>query len=694
MQSSDGKFEDLFDKLANHFKFGTPEDCEDLEKWWISRKKLADGVLDSIGWFSRQPLAASRRPLGDVFGYIQGFAPRPLQEAVADEIKGIKEPCVLLVEAPMGEGKTEAAFYAHLELQRSIGHRGLYIALPTKATGNAMFLRTLDFLNSMNPGRTLDLQLVHGSAKQNEAFEKLRLSRVYDQQGDGSVRAGEWFTHKKTALLSEYGVGTVDQALMTILPVWHYFMRLWGLANRVVVFDEIHAYDAYTGTLLLHLIQWLLAMGSSVILLSATLPPAFRRKLAQQVGADFPEIEAEYPRLSIFKQSSMKQRHFENDPSRRRNVAVRGVAPDIASVRECLERGLPKEGRGLFLANTVQRSQDFYHALPHGEPLMRNGARVGKRLPDGTEIYLFHARYPADRRQAREESALELFGKNATREGRKFLIATQVAEQSLDLDFDVMVTDLAPIDLVLQRAGRLWRHSREHRPVSEPFLYVTGLGGEKPPSFAGPLWWKAVYREDLLLRTWNLLKGRNSISLPDEIDKLVRDVYDGLADVEDLGERLLAAEEKGEGNDYALRNQAHQAFIGFPDDASWNDPARYIRADEDEPGLHPTLVAQTRLGKPSVTVIPVFPADDFQPGEKPDTAKAKALTGRSMSLSRAIVLKCLREKGVPDGWKKSSLLRNCIPLVLDKNNRWIEDTSVQLDGELGLVYGAKERVNG
>ena len=151
---------------------------------------------------------------------------------------------------------------------------------------------------------------------------------------------------------------------------------------------------------------------------------------------------------------------------------------------------------------------------------------------------------------------------------------------------------------------------------------------------------------------------------------------------------------KGEGNDYALRNQAHQAFIGFPDDASWNDPARYIRADEDEPGLHPTLVAQTRLGKPSVTVIPVFPADDFQPGEKPDTAKAKALTGRSMSLSRAIVLKCLREKGVPDGWKKSSLLRNCIPLVLDKNNRWIEDTSVQLDGELGLVYGAKERVNG
>ncbi len=96
---------------------------------------------------------------------------------------------------------------------------------------------------------------------------------IHDPETGGEVRAGEWFTNKKRALLSEYGVGTVDQAILPILPVRHNFVRLWGLANRVVVFDEIHAYDAYTGTLLVHLLRWLLSLGSSVVLLSATLPP-------------------------------------------------------------------------------------------------------------------------------------------------------------------------------------------------------------------------------------------------------------------------------------------------------------------------------------------------------------------------------------------------------------------------------------
>ena len=201
----------------------------------------------------------------------------------------------------MGEGKTEAAFFAHLELQRRFGHRGLYVALPTKATGNAMFKRTLKFLRSQGTDRKLDLQLLHGAKLLNDTYQNLRLSGIHDPATGGEVRAGEWFTNKKRALLSEYGVGTVDQALLPILPVRHNFVRLWGLANRVVVFDEIHAYDAYTGTLLVHLLRWLLALGSSVVLLSATLPPSIRRKLAEIVDADLPEQEVEYPRLSVFR---------------------------------------------------------------------------------------------------------------------------------------------------------------------------------------------------------------------------------------------------------------------------------------------------------------------------------------------------------------------------------------------------------
>ena len=206
------------------------------------------------------------------------------------------------------------------------------------------------------------------------------------------------------------------------------------------------------------------------------------------------------------------QKHFEADPTRRRTLRLQGIPPDLPSMRSTLEENLAHGGMGLALVNTVQRAQDLYRLFPEGEPLEREGQRVGKRLSDGTEVFLFHARFPADRRQKREEQALETFGEEWKSGGRKILIATQVAEQSLDLDFDLIATDLAPIDLVLQRAGRLWRHARESRPVSEPILLVAGLAGDEPPSFGKPLWWGAVYREDILLRTWSLLRARQNLT--------------------------------------------------------------------------------------------------------------------------------------------------------------------------------------
>jgi len=253
-----------------------------------------------------------------------------LQQTVAEALADLDQSAILLVEAPMGEGKTEAAFYAHLELQRQLGHRGLYVALPTKATGNAMFERTLKFLRDQGTERTLDLQLLHGSTFLNDTFQDLCISGIHDPVTGGEIRAAEWFTPKKRALLSEYGVGTVDQALLPILPVKHHFVRLWGLANRVVVFDEIHAYDAYTGTLLFNLIRWLLALGSSVVLLSATLSPSIRRRLAGVVGAYLPDQEEEYPRLSIFQPRLVKQTHFDADPARRLTVRVQGIGEDLS----------------------------------------------------------------------------------------------------------------------------------------------------------------------------------------------------------------------------------------------------------------------------------------------------------------------------------------------------------------------------
>jgi CRISPR-associated endonuclease/helicase Cas3 len=671
------------------FPFGSPNDCEDLHEWFRKRRARADQALDAIGWEIRTPLSPWPKSFEQVFG----FAPRPLQQAVAETLADIREPAILLLEAPMGEGKTEAALFAHLELQRRFGHRGLYVALPTKATGNAMFKRTLKFLRSQGTDRTLDLQLLHGAKLLNDTFQNLHLSGIYDPATGGEVRAGEWFTNKKRALLSEYGVGTVDQALLTILPVRHNFVRLWGLANRVVVFDEIHAYDAYTGTLLVHLLRWLVALGSSVVLLSATLSPSIRRKLAAVVDADLPVQEAEYPRLSVFRPGAMEQKHFEADPARRRTLRLQAIPADLPNIRSGMEEHLARGGMGLVLVNTVQRAQDLYRLFPEGEPLEREGERVGKRLSDETEVFLFHARFPAERRQKREDHALEAFGESGSRTGRNILIATQVAEQSLDLDFDLIATDLAPIDLVLQRAGRLWRHARKFRPVSEPILLVAGLAGDAPPLFGKPLWWGAVYREDILLRTWSLLRDgqRQDLTLPDEIDGLVQAVYEDQVDVsESLRERLEKALVAEEGEAIAHSGQAHQAIIGLPDDASWNQPERFVLYDEDEPGMHRTLMAQTRLGEDSVVAIPLSPEDGFHPGVTPDFALAKSWFLRAVSLSRKGVVKKLQVLRVPEDWKNSSLLRTCFPLLLDAEGRWAEDETVRLDDDLGLVYGPKE----
>ncbi|MFQ5510029.1 MAG: CRISPR-associated helicase Cas3' [Leptospirillia bacterium] len=682
-------FADWIGSNEEWFPYGTPEDCTDLPGWFRQRRDRAARALDAIGWAPRTPLSPEARTFEQVFD----FSPRPLQQAVAEAVAGLNEPAVLLVEAPMGEGKTEAAFFAHLELQRRFGHRGLYVALPTQATGNAMFTRTLKFLRDQGTNRTLDLQLLHGAAALNEPFRDLRLSGIHDPAAGGAVRSGEWFTRKKRALLSEYGVGTVDQALLPILPVRHHFVRLWGLANRVVVFDEIHAYDAYTGTLLDHLLRWLLALGSSVVLLSATLPPSARRKLAAAVNADPPEREAPYPRLSVFRPGAVEQVHFEADPKRRLTLRLEPMPPDLPHIRSALEEHLADGGMGLALVNTVQRAQDLYRLFPDGEPLERNGQRVGKRLPDGTEVYLFHARFPADRRQQREERVLETFGEGDNhRTGRKILIATQVAEQSLDLDFDLIVTDLAPIDLVLQRAGRLWRHPRGPRPVSKPpTLLVAGLAGDAPPAFGEPLWWGAVYREDILLRTWSLLREQPQLTLPDEIDPLVRAVYEEERVVpEALRERLEGAQMEGEGEAMACRSQAHQAIVGLPDDASWDDPARFVLFDEDAPGVHRTLMARTRLGDDGVVAIPLWPEDGFAPEGVPDFATAARWFRRAVRLSRKGVVGKLQAQGVPAGWQKSPLLRNCLPLPLDAEGCWSEDATVRLDDDLGVTYEPKE----
>jgi CRISPR-associated endonuclease/helicase Cas3 len=602
----------------------------------------------------------------------------------------------MLVEAPMGEGKTEAAWLTHLLLRERLGHRGLYLALPTRATGNAMFTRVLDFLRSPvlreSVRRNVDFQLLHGSSSLNAEYKNLRLNGIHDNDdagknadADGGVRAGEWFTQKKRALLSEYGVGTVDQALLSILPVRHNFVRMWGLANRVVVLDEVHAYDTYTTKLIVTLVEWLVELGSSVILLSATVPPKFRRDIAACLGTTIPEPEKEYPRLTVFtKNSSARQIHFDANEEGRRGVRVERLGTDVPELSARLTN-FPK-GTALALVNTVDRAQKLYSSLSsgNGELLREEGFIVGKRLADGSEIYLFHSRFPADERQRREERILKEFGKNAGRDGRKILIATQVAEQSLDLDFDFMISDLAPTDLLLQRAGRLWRHKRGDRDAAEPVLAVSGLAGDAPSDFGKPLWWGAVYREDLLLLSWVQWRGLESVMLPDDIDRLVTAVYEkdtsAIPVPPEWEERYQKAEDEAEGEILAHGSLAAMAGVGHPDEFFALTESGIVFDDDDVLLGGSKKKAATRLGDMSATAI-VLSADSDM------TKNPEELYCRVLPITRKPIIVKLHARGVPREWSRSSLLRNAYPFTLNSDGFWTEDSSVRLDPELGLCYG-------
>lgn len=187
------------------------------------------------------------------------------------------------------------------------------------------------------------------------------------------------------------------------------------------------------------------------------------------------------------------------------------------------------------------------------------------------------------------------------------------------------------------------------------------------------------------------MRGKQLITLPDEIDHLVEAVYEEKVDVPELTqERLDKALMTSDGKTIAHTGRANQAIIGFPDDASWNDPTRFVLYDEDAPGVHRTLMAQTRLGEDSVIAIPLWSEDSFDPNVAPDFPYSKGWFLRAMSLTRNEVVQKLRKLGVPEGWKESSLLRNCFPLRLSVDGRWIEDATVRLDNDLGLVYEPKE----
>lgn len=687
-------------------------------------------ALERLGWLGWAPRT---EPASFPLLFPRTPEPNAVQRAVmtlTDELSG---PSLVVIEAPMGVGKTEAALYLQDWWATRLGQRGAYVALPTQATSNQMFGRVQDFLGRRYSSDFVELHLLHGHAALSAEYETLRLQgdRLFVASGvegdrgyDGasaSVVASEWFTHRKRGLLAPFGVGTVDQALMAVLQTKHVFVRLFGLAHKTVVIDEVHAYDTYMTTLLERLLEWLGALGSSVALLSATLPRSRRDALAHAYARGLGRPDADslasadtaYPRITWVGSSTAGSRQVDVRELGGRRVRMERLPSRLPEegqpfeLGERLRRVLEQGGCVAVICNTVARAQAVYRALKPYFP--------GQSDDGWPELDLLHARFLFGERDRREKRALARFGKpgaGVRRPFRAVLVATQVIEQSLDLDFDLMVTDLAPVDLVLQRAGRLHRHVRSRPPSLEmPTLWLLApeTDADGLPTFPGGF--DRVYEPHVLLRSWLELRDRASLDLPGDIDPLVEAVYadDLTCPVEATPALRRRWDETGE---LLLRNresdsaEARDRWLKRPHTSLplW----RFVQdpREEDEPDFHRAHQALTRLTDPSVPVVCLYDSSNgvsLDPGGRrpvnPRSAVgvrlAKQLLARSVPLTDKRIVFKLVEQDAPPAWQRSPLLRHHRLLVLNSSgSAVVGQHRVQLDVELGVVVGEQKGTEG
>ncbi len=639
-----------------------------------------------------------------------GFAPRPLQAIMERDVPIADEPMLVLVEAPTGEGKTEAAFYLTTRLFGATSMRnGLYVAMPSQATSNQLFMRLQDFLRRAHDPASgpANLRLVHGQALLVEAQEKLITHphvwlSTYDHEVPSltlsvPVTTLGWFLPKKRGLLAPYGVGTVDQTFLGVLFARHFFLRMYGLAGKVVIFDEVHAYDTYMSELFLLLLRWLRSVGAHVIVLSATLPEQTRKAIfeawtSQTEGGDG---GAPYPVCWVVTSSQTQLLPFK--ATFEQKVTLEWGDPQPEAV---VQRALSAYREGAcvgIIVNTVRRAQAVYRLLRDTEAA-RN-------------CHLLHARFPFEEREQREKEILTCFGKNRPEKTGAILVATQVAEQSLDLDFDYLITDLVPIDLLLQRRGRLHRHPGKQRPDAYSrarLCILTAEAGENPFPPVAEQGGGTVYSTALLYLTWLTLTIRKSLHLPDDYRTLIEAVYarkvlDEVSLRPEQQAKLQEALQKEENEQQQARLQAWQRRIPEPDHLEKLVELTYpALAEEDEVQVHRDFRALTRLAEITLETICLFTLDDeiyldrhgsrplsaYDAGEAPSTL-LKALLRRGLRLSHPGLIDTLLQMKHPAFWETLNehlpVLRYYAPLVFDANGMCVVGNyQLILDEETGL----------
>jgi CRISPR-associated endonuclease/helicase Cas3 len=551
------------------FRYSEPlEDDPMLARYWNDiARPVARNAVREAGILA--PAPAPLRPFHELTRLEKD--PTPLQRW-AESVALPNSPCLVVIEDVTGAGKTEAAQMVLHRLLAAGRAAGAYWGMPTQATANAMYERqakVLDRLFTEDADPKPSLVLAHGQQRLHGGFQGTVLRGVVaetlpgqetdtasgiDDEPPGSVSCAAFLADdRRAALLADVGAGTIDQALLGVLPSKFNAVRLLGLADKVLVVDEAHAYDAYMSTELQELLRFQAALGGYAVVLSATLPQEQRRRLAAawmdglRLGGWDGAARSEevvlhstaYPLATVVSTDDMKEVPLGTAPWSARSVAVRWVH----EVDAALEHAQSMAAAGaavVWIRNTVD------DCLAAAETLRQRGVET---------VLVFHARFAQCDRQSREMDVLHRFGKDASVDDRAgwVLLSTQVVEQSLDIDFDAMISDLAPIDLLIQRVGRLWRHAGRdvERPAAcrrEIVVLSPQRNADPPKDWLGGIFGgtAAVYQNaGVLWRTVDVLDSARCIETPGGVRALVEAVYGS----DQVPDSLLAVAQRAEAKD-------------------------------------------------------------------------------------------------------------------------------------------------
>ncbi|GAA2417513.1 CRISPR-associated helicase Cas3' [Streptomyces mauvecolor] len=610
----------------SRFTYRTPDTSPD--QWWHDAQDQAATAIRELRLTRWDPPPATWRRMLPATP-----RPRPAQQAVIDAAP--TGPVMAVIESNTGSGKTENALWLAHHLARTCGYHGFYLAQANRAASEQQTHRAAEFLATTLGGRRqANLALVHGTASAAAVTQELldaaagpatladliNLTDCDDPQGRAVLDA--WFLAHGRGLLSPFGVGTVDQIALAAQRSRHWFLRLYGLANKTVIIDEAHAYALFQQELLGAAISWLADAGASIIILSATLTDTIRQPLIDawcQGHQTTPTGDTPTGPIT-FIDTTGHTRSIIPKTTRAPKLRTRLLLTPDPGPQQLAERLLTQHPHGIttIVRNKVEPTAALYQAA------IDAAHRHGWRRRD---ILCLHGRFFERDRARKQARVLRLLGphpdpqhrsttRNPHRPDRFLLIGTQVLEQSLDYCADHFYTDLAPWDLVEQRRGRQWRHwlNRPHLRRHTPLLHVLWTPtSDGLPDPSGP------YEPYLLAATWHLLNQRMParsilrLTTPRDTHPLLKALYDlppetGNDPIHHLLNTLYKlwqktlAEEQQEARGRILRPFGTDGTpITVADLATGTS-----HGDPDDPNAPLHLTARSRLGTPTINAVGLY----------------------------------------------------------------------------------------